>query len=260
MEDEMSHLERIVTATKLSKTQVTGRQLDVFRSMLRLSRTIQHPNFHSIETNDLRLMFRLYDEVFFDQGLGQTLSAMGSPLTFRLSRRMTSAGGKTTRWHYPQAQHRPSRFEIALSTTLLFESFQREGSIRVTGLECQNRLEAMQRVMEHELVHLAEMLIWFQSSCSAQRFLRIANQLFQHQKACHELLTPQEKARSDMGIKIGDRVAFEMDGRQLIGTVNRITRRATVLVPSQRGQRYTDGGQYMKYYVPLSMLRPALVG
>lgn len=256
----MSKLEKLVATAKLPPTQVAGRQLDIFRSVLRSSRMVTRPNFTAIDAADLKLLFHLYDDVFFNGLLDLTLANMGSPLSFRLSRRMTSAGGKTTRWHYPKSQHRPPRFEIAISTTLLFESFQSDQPVQVTGLRCENRLEAMQRVMEHELIHLCEMLIWFHSSCSAARFLRIANGLFAHRKASHELLTPVDKARTTLGIQVGDLVSFSVNGTRLIGTVNRITRRATVLVPSHLGQPYNDGSCYLKYYVPLTQLQRATAG
>ncbi len=256
----VANLEKIVLAGKLPANQVAGRQLDIFRSVLRSSHSIRVPNFQTLDNGDLKSMFHMYDDIFFDGQLELTLANMGSPLAFRLSRRMTSAGGKTTRWHYPKSQHRPPRFEIALSSTLLFESFQNGKPLQVTGITCHNRLEAMQRVLEHELVHLTEMLVWFHSSCAAKRFLRIANGLFEHRKASHELLTPVDKARTDMGIRIGDMVSFSFNGQKLTGTVNRITRRATVLVPHQAGQRYTDGSHYLKYYVPLAQLQRTFVG
>jgi hypothetical protein len=38
--------------------------------------------------------------------------------------------------------------------------------------------------------------------------------------------------------------------------VNRITRRATILVEDSRGERFSDGKRYLKYYVPIHQLRP----
>jgi len=36
--------------------------------------------------------------------------------------------------------------------------------------------------------------------------------------------------------------------------VNRITKRATVLVEDERGMRYSDGKRYAKFYVPVASL------
>jgi len=36
--------------------------------------------------------------------------------------------------------------------------------------------------------------------------------------------------------------------------VNRVSKRATVLVEDHQGRRYTDGKHYSKFYVPVQML------
>jgi len=41
------------------------------------------------------------------------------------------------------------------------------------------------------------------------------------------------------------------------GTVNRITKRATVLVEDPEGEPYSDGKRYRKYLVPLQLLTRA---
>ncbi len=50
-------------------------------------------------------------------------------------------------------------------------------------------------------------------------------------------------------------VSFKHEGKTFIGKVNRITRRATVLVADAQGQKYDDGKCYRKFYVPLSSLQ-----
>ena len=39
-----------------------------------------------------------------------------------------------------------------------------------------------------------------------------------------------------------------------MGHVNRITKRATVLVENQQGEHFTDGKRYETYYIPLQHL------
>lgn len=166
------------------------------------------------------------------------------------------AGGKTARYTPRNGSGRPY-YEISVSTTLLFHTFQDvDRPIVVCGLPCGDRLEALQRVMEHELVHLIEMLIWTKSSCSAARFQAIASRFFGHTDHRHQLVTPVEKAITQFGIRPGDRVRFRFDGVEHVGKVNRISRRATVLVEDQRGPRYSDGKRYAKFYVPMAMLEP----
>ena len=125
----------------------------------------------------------------------------------------------------------------------------------VGGLECRDRLEALQRIFEHELLHLAEFLAWGRSSCRADNFHRLSRRIFAHEGAFHDLITPREQARAAYDIRIGDHVSFEIDGRQHAGRVNRITRRATVLVEDPRGHLFDDGKRYLTFYVPLPLLR-----
>ena len=73
--------------------------------------------------------------------------------------------------------------------------------------------------------------------------------------AFHDLITPHEQANTAFNIRVGDHVLFELEGMQRAGRVNRITRRATVLVEDPGGRLYADGKRYRTYYVPLPLLR-----
>ncbi len=219
------------------------------------SKTIQESNFKRIAESDLANMILAYDELFFDKSCVALAQIYG--MKFRLSSRMTRAGGKTTRTTYPAyaGQRKRVDYEIALSTSLLFQTFRDdERKIRVCGLPCSDRLEAMQRIVEHELIHLSEMLVWIDSECAAKRFQNIAFRLFGHTEHRHELVTQYERAKAEFNIRLGDSVKFRVDSRELIGRVNRITRRATVLVESSEGPVYSDGKQYIRFYVPLQKL------
>ncbi|AMV34612.1 hypothetical protein VN12_20980 [Pirellula sp. SH-Sr6A] len=233
------------------------RQKWIADRILSRSKVMKTRNFHAVSRSDLESMAWLYDESFLG-GIALPL-AESYGLSFRLSSRMTRAGGKTTRTTFPPTAGKPGRthYEIALSTSLLFQSFRAPGdTIRVCGFECQDRLTAMQRVVEHELIHLCEMLVWIQSDCAAGRFQSIAKSLFAHTEHRHELITQQERAAKEFNIRPGTRVAFRHEGKTLVGLVNRITRRATILVEDSRGQRFSDGRRYVKYYVPIQQLRP----
>lgn len=224
--------------------------------VLQRSETMDGRNFCRVACQDLERMAEAYDQTFFG---GWCLPlARTSGLSFRLSSRMTRAGGKTTRQTLAAPPGKPSitRYEIAVSTNLLFQSFRRRGDrTRVCGIDCCDRLSAMQRVLEHELIHLCEMLVWIHSDCSAARFQSMAHRLFLHTEHRHELVTPQERAAKEFAIRPGSRVAFEVRGKVLSGIVNRITTRATILVPDPSGPRYNDGRCYAKYYVPIHRVR-----
>ncbi len=225
------------------------RLLRVREHLLSFSRDLRQADFQRIHTRDLELLFEAYDREFFE-GLCRAALA-GRQLDFRLSSRMTKAAGTTRRVRFGTGE---TVFEIAIAAAMLFDGFGPDDRrIAVCGLECDTRLDALQRVFEHELIHLVENLCWDASNCSAERFQGIAARLFGHRSHTHDLITRRERAAS-VGIRPGMRVAFAFEGRRLVGRVNRITRRATVLVEHPEGERYSDGLRYMRYYVPLKSL------
>ena len=251
----MSRLAGEVALRKFTADQIAEYQREIHEQTLVLSRTIDRPNFSRVGRDDLSRMIRMYDERFFG---GKILPiAMAEGLQFGLSSRMTRIAGKMVT-HYPAGHDGPRKFELTLSTTLLFQTFEDlDRPVEVTGRKCRDRLEAMQRVAEHEFVHLIEMLIWNDGNCNEARFQSIARRYFAHTDYRHDLITQRERAARKFNIRVGDDVRFAHEGRYLIGRVNRITRRATVLVPDESGEPFSDGGRYLRFYVPLEKLQRA---
>ena len=99
-----------------------------------------------------------------------------------------------------------------------------------------------------------EMLLWTTSSCLVRRFQSIALRFFGHTTHTHELITPAERAFAEFGIKPGDYVRFRFKGGDYTGLVNRVTKRATVLVQDTRGRRHRDGNRYATFYIPVESL------
>lgn len=247
----------IVTQRRLSQRQRLERETSVYRHVLQNSQRISRGNFSSLAPADLGMIFHAIDEDFFDGCLSIACEKLTSkPLSFRLSTRMTSSGGMTTMQH--AGGWRPAtEFEIAVATTPLFETFKIDSTAQVGGRLCHDRLEALQRIMEHEIVHLIELLLWEDSNCSANPFREIVHRFFGHLESNHQLLTPRDVARQKLGISIGDKVRFTKGTQTMEGYVNRISKRATVLVHSHLGHRYSDGQRYEKFYVPLTNLKKA---
>ena len=81
----------------------------------------------------------------------------------------------------------------------------------------------------------------------------------QHSDVTHDLVTPREVAALTHGIKVGDIVSFSHQGMNYTGRVNRITKRATILVESPTGALFSNGGRYETFYVPLAMLQKSVV-
>jgi hypothetical protein len=246
------------TAVRNSAEVIAAKTLDIYQSILRDSHAISEPNFQLIGIDDLTLMFQRYDQLFFENWLSNAIaSTAGAHLTFRLSSTMTRAGGKTIRKRVGLRNATlASYFEIAVATRMLLMNFREpHRPVTVCGLVCANRLEALQRIMEHEILHLAEMLSWGKSSCGGPRFKILSANIFGHLSSRHELITPLENAAVEHAVKIGDRVEFDFDGKRLIGFVNRIHHRATVLVEAKDGAKYRSGKTYQKYYIPLPLLK-----
>jgi hypothetical protein len=214
------------------------------------------PHFLRIRVRDVIELFEAYDGVFFDGKIRGALA--GRPLTFRLARRATSRGGSLHRFRRttPAPGMASEWFEMTVSTSLLFDSFGADGRpVRIGGRECVDRLDALQRIVEHEIIHLVEYLRWGQSSCAGARFRWLVRAVFGHTQADHTLVTPRERAAAG-GVVRGRRVAFLFDGNRYEGIVTRVTRRATVLVPHPSGEPMSDGGRYLRFYVPVAQLTP----
>jgi len=219
----------------------------VHEAIISRSKNIREGDFNAIGLADMKLMFDLYDELF----LGRYFSDVSATkVVFRLSKRATRAAGKT-------AFYADGAVVIALSSYLLFMTFgDVKRDIRVNGVACRDRLEAAQLVFEHELVHLLEHELHGATSCSGSRFGAIAMAIFGHTEVTHQLVIQAERAREIYGVKIGDTVEFELEGRTMRGLVSRVTKRATVMVEDPEGP-WTDGKgkKYIKCYIPLQMLR-----
>ena len=249
-QDHIADLIAAVMTFEAGEDEVRNRLRDIGTRLLATSKYVRQPDFCVIHTDDLAFLFDACDEEFLRGRCRKALD--GRTLSFRLARRLTVAGGKTTRFRSVTGE---VSFEIAVATSILFDGFDGDDrTVSACGLPCQTRLEALQRIVEHEFVHLVEQLCWGRSKCSEARFQDIARRLFGHCGHTHSLITRRERAAIS-GIRVGSLVTFEFEGRRLAGRVNRITKRATVLVEDPAGTKFSDGGRYRTYYVPLKCLQ-----
>lgn len=249
-------LRRLVEATLVLQRDAEQRLATIFDSVLNSSPFIDQPNFSALCDEDLALV-RSVRPAVPSGNMPADARRDGQPDRLsRLAQDDSCRRQDDSRRAACRSRFIPvPRFEIAVSSTLLFQTFADvERPIKVTGVLCHNRLEALQRIFEHELIHLVEMLLWQASCCGAPRFKDIAGRFFGHKESNHQLITPDERAREKFGIRPGDRVTFEMDGLPYTGVVNRVTKRATILVEDSRGPRYSDGKRYAKFYIPVGML------
>jgi hypothetical protein len=243
--------ERLLTF-RMPDGDILRQQQAIHEEILARSKHLKNANFMAIHVQDLQSLFEAYDKLFFAGLCRQAIAA--NQLRFRFSTRMSRAGGKTTRFVWTTGE---VSYEIAIACGLLFDGFgTNDRPISACGRLCANRLEALQRIFEHELVHLVEHICWTDSNCSAARFQDITARHFLHKAHTHQLITRKERAAA-AGIRPGCTVSFFFEGKRFTGRVNRVTKRATVLVEDAEGQPYSDGRRYRTYYVPVEQLERA---
>ncbi len=231
-----------------SLSSIEKKRKEIHKKMIERSGFIDDGNFNSIAPADVKLMFQLYDEIFLGNYINDNYP---DRIMFKLSRRMTRSGGKT--------EYHSNRdiYVITLSSTLLFQSFNGEGrDITLCGIVCKDRLEAAMVIMEHEIVHLIEYVLYGDTNCSSRRYLSLGSRIFGHTDVRHQLVTGREVADKEYGLKVSDRVSFEFKGEIRKGVISRITKRATVMVEDPKGY-YKDlsGKNYTKYYIPMGHLK-----
>jgi len=206
--------------------------------------------------SDLYLLFRIYDNLYLNDWFKNNFE--GIIINFKFSRRLKSSAGITKcqkNISIPEKQ----TFEIDISADFLFDYHKVDRDIYVNGIKTEDSLDALMLVFEHELCHVLENLQYGKTSCRGKRFKNMAYMLFGHTDVTHALPTNYEINQLNYKLKIGDRAAFEFEGKAMQGIINRINKRATVMVENQNG-KYIDrlGKRYQKFYVPLDMLHKIL--
>ena len=242
--------ERDLSNLKYTQKNIRKKNRTIYRQTLAESIYLEQGNFDTIGPDDLECLFNLYDAHFFNGFFNKNYSGK---MFFRLSERMTRAGGKI------EYRRNPETYTIVLSTMLIFQTFDDvTRQVTVNGVVCHDRLEATMRILEHEIIHFLETALFGSSSCSKPRFRRLSRNIFGHTEATHRLVTQTERAHEKYDLRVGSVVSFEYDGATYQGVISRITVRATVMVRDPDGGfKDLSGTRYSKYYIPLENMRPS---
>ncbi len=227
--------------------EIDQRTKAIYCQSLAQSANLHRGNYTTISAIDLEFLFALYDSYFMDGVLKKLCS---DRLGFRVSTRMTKSAGTLI------YRRRNGPYTICISEVLMLGAFTSEReSVVVNGLPCRDRLEATMRVLEHEIIHLLELLAFGSTSCARPRFRELSRRVFGHTDVTHELGSGAIAPGSPHSVTQGDTVRFKYRGRSYSGTVTRVTKRATVMVRDRFGN-YVDkaGARHSKYYVPLHRL------
>lgn len=241
-------------STKYTKYQIAEKRSLISKLFMEKSDNIKTTKITNMAGEDICKLFFLYDEVFFNHWFS---SSFKGRFRFSLSRRMTRSAGMTVCPKNIMAMRPESVvIEIKISPDMILNYGTLEDSTMVAGKHAESSLEALQLVLEHEIIHAIEFIAYGRSSCKASRFKTMANNIFGHTESTHSLATPGRIACEDLGIRIGSRVVFTYEGKSLSGIVSNVNKRATVMVSDKRGMwQDSKGKSYSKYYVPLSALR-----
>lgn len=236
---------------KYTQSQIDEKRKEVRLRLISASENIKSGIITKLSPEDIKLLFDLYDEIFFNGWIKEDFKGR---IKFSLSTKMTRSAGKTM---FPKNLNRikmeAADFEIRMGTNFFLKYYETDRDKAVNGIKTSDSLEAIQLVFEHELCHFLEAVEFKKTSCSGIRFKTIAHNIFGHRDVYHALPTSREIAGTKYGIKIGDKVSFTFKGRNYEGFISSINKRAAVMVRDKKGN-YVDrrGNRYMKYYVPLS--------
>ena len=218
-----------------------------------LSKNVNTGNIQCMSNEDLKNLFDLYDEEFFNNYFQRDFKGK---LKFSLSTRMTSAAGKTI---YSKKlkliQQSDENYEIRMGIKFFFQYYKVERDKIVSGINTKDSLEAFQIVFEHELCHLIELHIYKESSCKRLRFKTMVNNIFGHTDVVHQLPNQREINTEKYGLTIGQKVIFVYEGKKYNGFIHKINTRATVMVKDKKGAyRDSAGNVYSKWYVQFANL------
>lgn len=242
-----------------TKEEITQKREMIRNRLIETSESIIDGQLKSVSDYDLLLLYHLYDDVFLNHYFRDHFKGK---IRCMFSRRLRSSGGITTcLYDLSKVKSEDYRFEIKIAVNFLFDYNKTNRDKIVNGYKTKDALDAMLLIFEHEVCHVIEFLYTKQSSCKKQPFKTMANELFGHTDVYHGLPTRREISTMEYGIKIGQKVNFEYEGKTMKGFVKAINKRATIMVEDKLGN-YVDryGKRYIKYYVPVSELRRCTQG
>lgn len=240
-----------VQILKLTQNQIDEKRNQIRNEFIKQSENIKSGTIKAISNKDLQLLFNLYDKIYFNYLFRDNIKNLPK---LSLSKRMSRNAGKTIMKKSFNDSNQTYEIVMAVKFFFNYDSLTRDK--KVNGINSADALNALQLVFEHEICHLLEFNFFNVSNCKGQRFKTLAFNIFGHTDVYHQLPTESEIANKNYGFKLGNKVHFEAQGKLYTGVINSINKRATVMVPSPRGD-YRDkaGNRYSKWYIPLSNLK-----
>ncbi|MEG2353041.1 MAG: SprT-like domain-containing protein [Clostridium sp.] len=163
------------------------------------SLNINSDYIYTITPLDLKILFKLYDEIF----LKDFFKLKNLDIKFSVSKRLEKVAGKTifkqlhknimikedknTKIKGEVKTLIKEDYEIRIGIRFFIEFNKYNHNSKVCGITVVDSLEALLLVFEHELCHLLEFYIFKTSSCKKKQFKNISTNLFKHRGIYHEL-------------------------------------------------------------------------
>lgn len=238
---------------KYDKDTINNKRAIIKESLFQKSININNENFEKISEKDLYIIYNLYDEIFLKSWFKENFKGK---IVFKLSKQLTrAAGNTTTKKNIAEIAPENIEFEVKMSLNHLNNFNKIDRSKYVGGIEANGLLDSLMLVFEHELCHVIEFLVCKKSSCKKKPFKDLIFNLFGQTETSHKLVSDNEVNAQEFGLKPGDKVKFQYEGKSLHGFIQRINKRATVMCPDKRGN-YIDklGEKYKKFYATLDCL------
>ncbi len=181
---------------KLSLERIAGHRKDIYGKICKI---IDNPNnIQALTAKNLKYMFDLYDNIFFDDILNEVfdsqLSVKGKKYIFdiKYGNGTRNAGCCSLKPHEADIY----RIKILLSLKVFQEFFTADNSMRKysAGLPCDDQLQALMLTLEHEIIHLI-IYIWEYASIKQGRkrsvhgslFKKLSGHIFGHLDFKHSL-------------------------------------------------------------------------
>ena len=198
-------------------------------------------NFSSFTAKNLNDMFQLYDDIFFGGQIAQKLRDTNSQLSFKVTK---GGKAKTAGWCQTRKGYGTSKCFITMSFPMgLYGKMftKEEKSLHANGIFCVDRLNCLQVVFEHELMHALMDLYGYTNKISKGRgkaiysahgylFKCMVKSYFGHTDIKHNLLGEDAThmiKKSD--IRKGMEVSFAGRGMKYIGIVEKLNPKTVVI-------------------------------
>lgn len=188
----------------------------------------------NISTQILQHMFNLYDSEFFNGELDKLIKNTKSVVNFTFGK-----GTKTAGMCSGQRTSGSCSYIITIHWIVFNTAFNSNSGkeLEVNGLKSTNKIEALQLVFEHELLHLWFMLNNRPSGHNIE-FKNKARDMFLHTHTKHKLLwgeedDPERKSFSKTDLQVGMTVEYETktgaNKQTMIGSIIKLNPKRAVI-------------------------------